>query len=98
RENWSGSVDQVLLLEIPVAGPEVHARMTGAQHGLEGVLGALSDSKVLHVDTQGTTADSFRLISSIAQSLPEGARVLVAATNDPSAVGALQGLECAGRL
>lgn len=95
---WAGQVDKLLMLELPDAGPIPQARIMGALNRVQGVLGPLPDADVIHINGKGTFADSFQVMRSVLKSIPENARILVAAINDPSAVGAVRALEAENRM
>jgi ribose transport system substrate-binding protein len=95
--SWDGKFDKVLLLEAAQAGPIPQARLAGALHGIQEILGPISNTRVIRIDCRGTLRDSFALTNSVTNSLPHGSRVLIAALNDPSAVGAVRALEAAAR-
>lgn len=96
RTHWMGEVDLVILVELPAAGPLVQLRSTGALIGIREVLADVPDAKVLRVDGRNTFEGG---LASVRQVLRGSAarRVLVAASNDPNALGALAAFEEAGR-
>ena len=53
KENWGGEVDQVLLLELPIAGPLPQLRVTGLLDALRKALPTISHSQVFHLDGKG---------------------------------------------
>lgn len=97
RDHWDGRVDNVLLLEVPDAGPLPEERITGALVGLTEVLGSLRESDAIHLDCRGTFQYSYRIVLDVLKSMPENTRLLVAAVNDPSAVAAARAMEACGR-
>lgn len=94
--HWGGRVDKLLLLELPDAGPIPQARMTGVVNKVVAVLGAPGPGDIIHVDCGGTLAGSYQVTRNLLRSLPRETKLLVAAINDPSAVGAVRALEEAG--
>jgi ribose transport system substrate-binding protein len=97
RTKWNGTVDKVLLLEFPQVGPIPQARITGALAGIQEVLGVIPAENVIHIDGKSTLQDSYRITLGILKSIPHTAKLLVAAINDPSAVGAIRAVEAADR-
>jgi ribose transport system substrate-binding protein len=97
RDHWSGGVDAVLLLELPQAGPVPQARMTGALNGIQEVIGPLPEAGLIHLDCRGTVEESRRVTLSLLRELPPSARILIAAINDPAALGAASAIAQAGR-
>lgn len=93
KNRWGGKVDKVILLEYPDAGSKTQARMTGALFGIEEILGPLVRTTVLHIDCRGTFQGSFHAMIGVLNNLPPASRILLAAINDPSAVGAVRALE-----
>jgi len=95
--HWKGHVDEILLLELMRAGSLVHARLSGALAGIREVLReAAPGPPVVALDGDGqfrTSLDKVRrhLRTSKAE------RVLVAAANDPSALGAARAFQESGR-
>ena len=53
KENWGGTVDEILLLELPIAGPLPQLRITGTIAGLNEVLPGIEKSSVVRLDGNG---------------------------------------------
>jgi ribose transport system substrate-binding protein len=83
RNNWGGAVDQVLLLEERIAGPLPCSRVIGMLAAIRAGLPQIKDCAVIHFDGRGAFNPSFDV---------------VAANNDPSALGALQAFRESSRL
>jgi ribose transport system substrate-binding protein len=96
RAQWKGEVDEVLLLELPMAGPLPRSRLTGTVTGIKDVLHAFSDSRVVFLDGNGQFGHSLEAVRKHLR-LTKAEHVLVGAINDPSALGALRAFEEAGR-
>ncbi len=94
---WGSKADKILLLEATQAGPIPQARLTGALHGIQEVLGPVHDTGVVHIDCRGTLRDAFAMVGSALKSFSPGCRLLIAAVNDATAIGAVRALEEAGR-
>ena len=94
-QRWSGRVDEVLLLEIGRAGSLPAARMKGVLAGIREADPAAAWPVVsLDADGQFKTA-----LQRVRQHLrgSKARRILVAAANDPSALGAARAFQEAGR-
>jgi ribose transport system substrate-binding protein len=96
KQQWHGVLDEVVLLEIAMAGPLVRMRTNGMLAGLREVLPLNERCRVLRLDGKGefkASLDQVRrhLRSSTAR------RVAVAAANDPMALGAVRAFQECGR-
>jgi ribose transport system substrate-binding protein len=97
RSRWAACVDEVLLVELARAGSLVHARLSGALAGLKETLHEVMDQcRIVSVDGDGQFKVS---IERVRRHLRESkaSHVLVAAANDPSALGAARAFQEAGR-
>ncbi|HWR50197.1 MAG TPA: substrate-binding domain-containing protein [Bryobacteraceae bacterium] len=95
--NWAGLADELILLELPVAGPLPRSRLTGVTDALRELLPALQDRHIVRLDGNGQFGPSLEQVRKhLRRSRAE--RTLVAAINDPSALGALRAFEEAGRV
>ena len=96
KQHWSEPVDEVLLLELSMAGALPRARLTGTLAGIRDVVPSLEDSRVFWLDGKGQFGSSIEAVRKhLRQS--RARRVLISAINDPSALGALRAFEEAGR-
>lgn len=95
KDNWGGEVDQVLLLELPIAGPLPQLRVTGLLDALRKVLPAVAQSQVFHLDGKG---DFDQILDVVRRFLRRSTlkRTLVGAVNDMCALAALRAFEEAG--
>jgi len=96
HEHWGGVVDQILLLELPIAGPLPQLRMTGLLDGLHREMPATVSTPVSHLDGKG---DFEQILGVVRRHLRRGVskrRTLVGAVNDMCALAALRGFEEAG--
>jgi ribose transport system substrate-binding protein len=96
KENWGGNVEQLLLLELPIAGPLPQLRITGTIAGLHEILPGIETGPVVHLDGKGDFEQSFDLVRRHLRRAPQK-RTLIAAVNDPMALAALRAFEEAGR-
>lgn len=95
-QHWQGIVDEVVLLELPMAGPLPHSRMTGMLAGIRKVLNKVPDQRVRFIDGHGRFEHSLDVMRRHL-TRHKSKRVLVGALNDPSCLGALHAFEEAGR-
>jgi ribose transport system substrate-binding protein len=95
KENWDEKVEQVLLLELPIAGPIPQLRITGMLDGLQAELPSISSSPVAHLDGKGRFE---QVLDKVRRYLrrTQLKRTLVGAVNDTSALAAVRGFEEAG--
>jgi ribose transport system substrate-binding protein len=96
KEHWAGNVEVLLLLELPIAGPLPQLRITGTVAGLTQVLPTFDTRSVMHLDGKGEFEHSLDAVRKYLRRTPPR-RTLVAAVNDPMALGALRAFEEAGR-
>jgi len=96
KKNWDGQVEELLLLELPIAGPLPQLRITGTIAGLNETLPGIEARSVVHLDGKGELEHSLDVVRRHLR-LTTPKRTLVAAVNDPSALGALRAFEEAGR-
>jgi ribose transport system substrate-binding protein len=96
KRQWNGDVEAVLLLELPIAGPLPQLRVTGMVAGLSAALPGIATRTMVHLDGKGEFEHSFEVVRRyLSRTHPN--RTLIAAVNDPSALGALRAFEEAGR-
>jgi ribose transport system substrate-binding protein len=96
KENWDGKVEELLLLELPIAGPLPQLRITGTLASLSQTLPGFDTRAATHLDGKGEFDHSLDVVRRhLRRAGPK--RALVAAVNDPSALGALRAFEEAGR-
>ena len=96
ESHWQGKVDELLLLELPKAGQVPNARILGSMLGVIERLVWLSERQIKILRTSGHYENTIALTRShLRRSRSE--KILVAAINDPCALGALQAFRDAGR-
>lgn len=93
---WSGAVDEVILLELPVAGPLPRSRMTGMLAGIRELIPKLPDQNVRFFDGKGRFESSMAVLRKHL-SRSKSTRTLLGALNDPSCLGGLYAFEEVGR-
>ncbi|HJQ35102.1 MAG TPA: substrate-binding domain-containing protein [Pyrinomonadaceae bacterium] len=94
--NWNGEVDEVLQVELPLAGPLPQLRITGMLAGLAEALPGVKRVTAARLDGKGIFEKSLEVARRyLRRTRPK--RTLVLAVNDPSALGVLRAFEEAGR-
>jgi ribose transport system substrate-binding protein len=96
-QHWKGKIDEVILLELPVAGALPNSRLTGTVAALRAHLPAFCDRQIVKLDGNGQFERSLELVRRHLRK-SRSRYVLVGAINDPSALGALRAFEEAGRV
>jgi ribose transport system substrate-binding protein len=96
RQHWGGKADEILLLELARAGSLPASRIRGALAGLREMLHDAVGWPVVSIDGDGQFKTALeRVRKHLRES--KAARILVAAANDPSALGAARAFQEAGR-
>lgn len=96
KAKW-GSVDKLVLLELPQSGELVRSRTDGYVDGVRKVFPDFPDSKVVKVDGKGALEPSLTATRNLLPTLAGDQHLLLGAVNDPSAVGAFRAIQSAGR-
>jgi ribose transport system substrate-binding protein len=96
RQVWNGQADEILLVELARAGPLPAARIRGAMAGIREVIHDAADWPVVSIDGDGQFKTALERVRRHLRT-SRARRVLVAAANDPSALGAARAFEEAGR-
>ncbi|HEY1950701.1 MAG TPA: substrate-binding domain-containing protein [Bryobacteraceae bacterium] len=96
KHHWKEAIDEVLLLELSIAGSLPQARLTGTIAGIRDVIPAIDDSRVFRLESKGQFGASIEVVRRHLRH-SRAKRVLIAGINDPSALGALSAMEEAGR-
>jgi ribose transport system substrate-binding protein len=97
KHHWNSQIDEVLLLETPMAGVLLHSRFTGLLMALRESIHSIADHRVKHLDGRGQFDTSLEVTRKYLRGSRSG-RVLIAGTNDASVLGALHAFEEVGRL
>lgn len=97
KQHWDGAVDEVLLLELRIAGPVPQLRLTGMESGIREMLPAIRRDCFIHQDVKGDFSCALDLMRKRLRRIP-ARKTLIGGINDPSALGALRAFEEAGRL
>jgi ribose transport system substrate-binding protein len=95
REHWDGKVDQLVLLELPIAGSLLELRITGLLDGLRAELPSAANIPVAHLNGRGDFEQVLEIIRQYLRRAPIR-RTLVGTVNDICALAALRAFEEAG--
>ena len=90
KENWSGRLGRILLLEIPASGPVPHLRVLGTLEGIQSVRGKLDEKCVLHRNAKATEVGNYLATRRVLTAMGSREHLLIAAANDTCARGALR--------
>lgn len=93
---WDGTVDKVLSLELPLAGPLLAARMEGEIDGFREFIN-VRDENILHIDSQNTFDKAYHAVAELLPALRSAGRIAVLSVNDEVALGAQAAFEEAGQ-
>ena len=96
RQVWNGRADEILLVELTRAGSLPASRSRGALAGIREVIHDAADWPVVSIDGDGQFKTALERVRRHLRA-SRAKRVLVAAANDPSALGAARAFEEAGR-
>jgi ribose transport system substrate-binding protein len=96
QERGKGQFDELVLLELPAAGPLVHSRLTSLVAEVRRAFPEIAADSIRYINGNGRIDDS---MEAMRRHLRRGARqsILMGAINDPSCLGALRAIEEAGR-
>lgn len=95
RENWGGGVDQLVLLELPIAGSLLELRLAGMVDGLRLELPHIVATPLVRLDGRGSFDQVLEVLRKyLRRRKPR--RTLACAVNDVCAVAALRAFEEAG--
>lgn len=96
KQQWQGSVDEILLLEISRAGPLIRMRADGMLDGIKEAFSAAEKCSVVRLDAKGEFRAAQECVR-IYLRRSAAKHVLVGAANDPIALGALRAFQECGR-
>jgi ribose transport system substrate-binding protein len=97
QKKWRGGLDQVLVLEAFAAGAHTHSRITGFLEGLQRAVKAPGVRRVVRRDGKGTEEDGYNVALKFFREMKPRKRLLIAAINDISALGAVRAARELGR-
>ena len=87
---WDSEVDWVLGLELHNAGPLVQSRITGAFEAVRSKLPEIPVEFFVRLDARGFRDKSYKIVLDFLRRHPKDRHILLAASNDTVALGALQ--------
>jgi ribose transport system substrate-binding protein len=95
RENWDGRVDQLVLVELPIAGSLLELRLAGLVDGLRAELPKIVETPLVHLNGRGSFEQVLDVMRKyLRRRVPR--RTLVGTVNDVCALAALRAFEEAG--
>jgi len=95
RENWGGKVDQIVLLELRIAGSLLELRTTGLLDGIRAELPSAASVPIAHLNGRGDFEQVLEVIRQYLRRAP-AKRTLIGCVNDVCALAALHAFEEAG--
>ena len=95
REHWDGKVDQIVLLELPIAGSLLELRITGLVDGLRAELPSVVNVPIAHLNGRGDFEQVLEIIRQYLRRAP-ARRTLIGTVNDVCALAALKAYEEVG--
>jgi ribose transport system substrate-binding protein len=96
QERWKGHFDEMVLLELPAAGPLVHSRLTSMVSEVRRAFPEIAADRIRYINGNGRLDDSMEAMRKYLRR-GNGRSILLGAINDPSCMGALRAMEEAGR-
>jgi ribose transport system substrate-binding protein len=95
REHWDGKVEQIVLLELPIAGSLLELRITGLVDGLRAELPSIVNVPIAHLNGRGDFEQVLEIIRQYLRRAP-ARRTLIGTVNDVCALAALKAYEEVG--
>ena len=95
RDNWDGKVDQIVLLELRIAGSLLELRTTGLLDGIRAELPCAASVPIAHLNGRGDFEQVLEVIRQYLRRSP-AKRTLIGCVNDVCALAALHAFEEAG--
>jgi ribose transport system substrate-binding protein len=92
REHWEGKVEQLLLLELPIAGSLLELRITGFVDGLRAELPQIATVPVTHLNGRGNFEQVLEVLRQYLRRAP-ARRTLVGTVNDVCALATLRAFD-----
>lgn len=94
QQHWHGQIDELLMLDLEVAGSLPHLRISGAESTIRKSL--TGSYQVLHLDSRGEMERSFELVRRHMHFSPTR-KTLICGVNDLAVLGALRAFAEVGR-
>lgn len=95
KKHWNGKVDELVLLELPIAGSLLELRLVGLVDGLRAQLPGIMDVPAIRLNGRGTFEQVLEVIRRYVRRRRPG-HTLVGSVNDICALAALRAFEEAG--
>ena len=92
REHWDGKVEQLVLLELPIAGSLLELRIAGLVDGLRAELPSIVSVPVVHLNGRGDFEQVLEIVRQYLRRAPVR-RTLVGTVNDVCALAVLRAFE-----
>lgn len=93
RQQWNGWVDELVLIELSIAGAFLRSRLTGVEAGARELLPGLK--KVTRLECSGQFRETQEIVRRYLKTTT-ARRIILGAVNDPCALGGLRAFEDAG--
>lgn len=94
QHHWHGEIDELLMLDLEIAGSLPHLRISGAESAVRKSL--TGSYQILHLDSRGEMDRSFELVRRHMQFSPKR-KTLICGVNDLAVLGALRAFAEVGR-
>lgn len=94
QRHWHGEIDELLMLDLEIAGSLPHLRISGAESTVRKSL--TGSYQILHLDSRGEMERSFELVRRHMQFSPKR-KTLICGVNDLAVLGALRAFSEVGR-
>jgi ribose transport system substrate-binding protein len=94
QQHWHGEIDELLMLDLEIAGSLPHLRISGAESAVRKSL--TGSYQILHLDSRGEMERSFELVRRHMQFSPKR-KTLICGVNDLAVLGALRAFAEVGR-
>jgi ribose transport system substrate-binding protein len=92
-QQWNGRVDELVLVELSIAGAFLRSRLNGVEMGVREILPSLT--KVTRLACSGQFSGTMETVRQYLKTT-RARRILLGAVNDPCALGALRAFEETG--
>jgi ribose transport system substrate-binding protein len=96
KEHWHGGVDEIIMIEAAQAGVVTSMRVDGMRNALGEALPSSSKSRIVSINGLGSFKTTLAQVRKYLHA-STARRILVGASNDPGALGALRAFQEAGR-
>jgi ribose transport system substrate-binding protein len=95
--HWAGKADWIVGLDIEEAGPLVQSRITGSFEGVKARVPNVPVECFVRIDGRGMREPAYKAVLDFLNRHPKDKRILIAAANDTSAMGAISAVRELGR-